>query len=174
MPFKHINFSNEIDETFVFNIIIIFLCYLWNTRNQTSSIIAATMTGTIKLFDTLQQFYIDIGLHSSPRQSYREKYLTLAKRILFSFFVAQMGISSMAFFFTQAKPYTTEVGISFQVSLTTTSVVICTLNVAWNMDKISMLIGKYEKFIEKRRFNKMSIANEQLKDIFTCLVYYSE
>lgn len=104
------------------------------------------MAGTIKLFHTLQQFYTVFGLDSKPSQ----KYLATAKKLFFSFFITQMFVSSSAFFFSNAKPYSSEVGISFHAVLTTFSVAIGTLDMAWKMDKILMSIANYEEFIEKR------------------------
>lgn len=107
---------------------------------------AATMTVTIKLFHTLQKYFTDFGLDSNPSQ----KYLNTAKKVFFSFSITQMFVSSAAFFFSKAKPYSPEVGISFHTLLTTLSVAICTLDMAWKMDKILMSIANYEEFIEKR------------------------
>lgn len=104
------------------------------------------MAGTIKLFLSLKHFYTAFGLDSNPSQ----KYLTRAKNLFFSFSLAQMFVSSTAFFICNAKPYSPDVGISFHMTLTTMSAAICTLDTAWKMDEILRSIANYEEFIKKR------------------------
>lgn len=108
------------------------------------------MASTMKLFRTLQKFYAVMGLVINPSQSSREKYLIGAKKIFFSFSIAQMFISSTAFFLYEAKTYTSAVAISFMTSITAMTVAVCIFNTAWKMDKILLSITKCEKFIEKR------------------------
>lgn len=114
--------------------------------HEISTTVATTMAGTIKLFHTLQQFYIVFGLDSNPSR----KYLIKAKILFFSFSITQMFVSSAAFFVSNAKPYSLEVGISFHALLTTLSVAVCTVDISWKMNEILMSIANYEEFIEKR------------------------
>lgn len=77
------------------------------------------------------------------------------KNLLLSISTVQLFISSSAFFLFEAQT-ADEYGISFFVSLTILSMMANILSVAWNIDKILMLIGKYEKFLEKSKIRDTS------------------
>lgn len=109
----------------------------------------------IKLFQTVQKLNKTMGIWDIQNQKQTSKnhlqFIPSVKFIRKLFFIlstTQLFLSSTAFFLMRAQ-IADDFGLSFYVSLTTFCVMINFMTVAWKMNKFSMLIEHYEKFIEK-------------------------
>lgn len=104
------------------------------------------MAGVIKLFHTTQMFCKALGL-DTPRLHCLKHSLN-AKTVFHLIFLAQLFVSSSAFFFFDAKTID-EYGMSFYVSITYLSFTINIMTFAWQMTNITTQIEKYEEFTKK-------------------------
>lgn len=71
-----------------------------------------------------------------------------AKSLFFLISTMLLFITTAAYFLFEAKTVD-ECGMSFYVSISVSIFTVYTSKIAWNMDKISMLIQNYEEFIDK-------------------------
>ena len=106
------------------------------------------MAGAFNFFITIQEFYKSMGLDTRSPQTYFSKRLVFTKSLFLFSFTVQLFISSSAYLLFEART-ADELGISFYISITILSVMINTVSVAWRIDEIFVLIGKYEEFVEK-------------------------
>lgn len=100
-------------------------------------------TNVVQLFQIVQNFYKTIGLNLPTQLSSLN-----GKQFLFIIIPAPFIISSVAFFLFEAQT-ADEYGTSFYMSISVLGSAINISNIAWEIDKILTLIGKYEKFIDK-------------------------
>lgn len=107
------------------------------------------MVTSLKLFQSVRQFYLDMGLYPSQSNgncvpNARNSFILLSM-ILFC-------ITSSAFFLFEAKSIA-EYGISFYMSLSEMEMTCFFLIIAWKMPKILELIDGMEQFIAKSKPN---------------------
>lgn len=121
-----------------------------------SSILIVVMSScVIKLFNNQQELYKTLGFIIYQSKSWHSKSLSSVKSLFFLISTMSLFISTTAFFLCEAQT-ADEYGISFCISLTVLVTMVNVSIVAWNIDKILMLIRNYETFIDESWFSSFS------------------
>lgn len=113
-----------------------------------SLILTVAMSCVVKLFITQRKLYKTLGFDIYQSQLCQSKCLSSAKSLFFLISSLQLFISTTAFFLYEAQT-ADEYGMSFYISITILAVAINATSVAWQIDKIFILMRNYEEFIDK-------------------------
>lgn len=120
---------------------------------------------TIKLFQSVHQFYHDMGIYpSQPNQNRKPN----AKNVFVLLSAIQLCITSLAFFLFEANSIT-EYGISFYMSLSELTITVYFLIVAWKIPKNLKLIDEMEQFITKSTY----LLSNLIRFSIHCILFFN-
>lgn len=113
-----------------------------------SFILTVVMSSVVKLFITQRKLYKTLGIDIYQSQIWRSMRSINGRSLLFLISALQFYISTTAFLVFEAQT-ADEYGMTFYISITIVSVAINAITIAWQMDKIFILMRNYEEFIDK-------------------------
>lgn len=116
--------------------------------------LSATMAEQIKLLKLTQKMYQDMGIY--PPQSNQNRRSINWRNIFMLVSFIQLLISSFAFLIDEADSIV-DAGTSFYVAITELCCIVYYLINMWKIPKILKLIEHYENFIEKSKFDLISL-----------------